>query len=121
MQTGPIPHELQNSATWSNIQSIATTVILPAFLAWLAYKQAVMKKVVDATHTLSNSAMGTQLKARVDAGKALAVALHRTAEMTGAVGDKAAAAAADQNVVETQKVLDNHLTQQAVVDAKAAS
>jgi hypothetical protein len=121
MQTGPIPHELQNSAIWSNIQSIATTVILPAFLAWLAYKQAVMKKVVDATHTLSNSAMGTQLKAGVDAAKALAVALHRTADLTKTPGDQAAAAAADESALARQTVLDNHLRQQAIVDEKAAN
>lgn len=75
--------------------------------------------VIDKVHTLSNSAMGAQLKLNVEFAEANAVQAHRIAEITKEDGDTAAAIAADVRVKSQQFLYQEHLTQQAKVDSKS--
>ena len=77
-----------------------------------------VKKTGEATHTLSNSAMGAQLAINVELLQALSVQAHRFATMTGQEGDTATAKAFDVRVTGAQKLYQEHLTKQAVVDAE---
>jgi hypothetical protein len=98
-----------------------------ALVAWNSYQGArrdkkieSIKKTGEATHTLSNSAMGAQLKLNVEFAQSNAVILHRMADYTKTEGDAAAALAADVKL-EAQKVIyQAHLVQQAKVDATEA-
>jgi len=76
-----------------------------------------IKETGEATHTLSNSSMGAQLKLNVVALRTAAVALHRLAVQTKADADIAAAKAADVAVHEAESILEIHLQRQAQVDA----
>jgi hypothetical protein len=90
-----------------------TTAILVAWNAWRANKTA---KVVNAVHTLTNSAMGAQLKINVDNAQRAAVMAHRIADITKQEGDIAAAKAADLEVIQQQAVYQDHVVRQAKVD-----
>ena len=85
-----------------------------------------VKKTAEATHTLSNSALGALLQGGVDDAKEKAVLCHRLAEIAKAAGgdasgDIAAAVAADLKVEQRIKLLQAHLIQQAKVDADQAN
>jgi len=101
-------------------QAINSVAILgvACITAWTAAKAAQIKKVADATHALSNSAMGVQLLANVQNLEALSVLAHRFAENNNAA-DIAAAVAIDVRVESAKTVYQEHLKQQAVVDAIA--
>ena len=93
---------------------------------WTAHKTAAIKdktdeikKVADATHTLSNSAMGAQLKMNVQFATSDAVSKHRIATLTNEAGDIAAAQAADIVVKEQEDLLQRHVIAQAKVDGAA--
>jgi hypothetical protein len=74
-------------------------------------------KVVDAIHILTNSAMGDQLKVRVQFAEAIFVAMQRIAALSHNEEGAVAAAIAAGVVVESQKALLNeHLARQAKVD-----
>ena len=91
-----------------------TTAVL---VAWNTWRQSKQSKTVNAIHTLTNSAMGAQLKLNVQFAEQNAVLAHRLAEMSKSEGDVAAATAADV-VVESQKAIyQEHLVRQAKVDA----
>jgi hypothetical protein len=77
-----------------------------------------VKHTGEATHTLSNSAMGAQLQVNVATLEALSVVLHRVAVTSKEEADAAAALAVDVRVDAAKKVLQDHLTKQAVVDSK---
>lgn len=77
-----------------------------------------VKRVADATHTLSNSAMGQQLVTNLATMEALSVVLHRIAAGQGGVeADVEAAKAIDVRVAAAKKEYTEHLIKQAVVDA----
>lgn len=76
-----------------------------------------VKATTEATHTLSNSAMGEQMKSTLAALMALSVVQHRLAA-NGQEAEVAAAEAVDVQVEAARKLLQDHLTKQAVVDAK---
>ena len=101
---------------WAIAQNVVV-ILTPLVLGWIALRT---KKVVDATHQLSNSAMGAQLQDAVDSALEKSVLQHRLAELTNADGDKAAAAAADLRVIAKKKLLYDHLANQAIVDANDA-
>jgi len=77
------------------------------------------KTIAVATHTLSNSAMGAQLQMQLQFSQQIAVLARRIAK-SGDPGDVAAATAADVVVKQQQEILQNHLVQQAKVDATVA-
>jgi hypothetical protein len=76
-----------------------------------------VNRTVDQVHTLSNSAMAAQLKMNVQLARSNAVMAHRLSEITGQAGDEAAAIAVDVQVHEHERILQEHLVQQARVDA----
>jgi hypothetical protein len=76
-----------------------------------------VKHTSEATHTLSNSAMGQQLRENLATLQAWAVDRHRIAA-NGQEAEIAAAAAVDVKVEAARKALQDHLTKQAVVDAR---
>ena len=86
--------------------------------AWTAHKTSAIKKVADATHILTNSAMGAQLLANVQNLQAMAVLAHRFAE-NGNAADIAAAVAIDVRVEEAKAKYQDHVKRQAIVDATA--
>jgi hypothetical protein len=113
-----------NVATAINSLALLGVAVISA---WTAAKSAArdrklesVKKTGEATHTLSNSAMGAQLKMNVTFARAAAVMARRLAEVTKQSGDTAAAAAADVQVIEQEAILQVHLIQQARVDAELA-
>jgi hypothetical protein len=77
-----------------------------------------VKKTSEATHILSNSAMGAQLAINVELLQALSVQAHRFASLTKQDGDVATAKAFDVRVEGAKKLYQEHLTKQAVVDAQ---
>jgi len=77
-----------------------------------------VKKVAVATHTLTNSATGAMLQAGLDDAMASSVLSHKLAELTNDPGYMAAATAADIKIVQRRKLLQDHLIQQATVDAQ---
>lgn len=81
---------------------------------------ASIKATGEATHILSNSAMGAQLKLNVSFARAVAVMAHRVATITKEDGDLASAEAADIQVHDQEAILQLHLIQQAKVDARDA-
>jgi hypothetical protein len=88
-----------------------------ALVAWNTWRQQKQGKQVTAIHTLTNSAMGAQLKLNVEFAQQNSVLAHRLAAISNSEGDIAAAAAADV-VVETQKAIyQEHILRQAKVDA----
>jgi hypothetical protein len=94
--------------------------------AWTAAKQsardkevASIKKTGEAVHTLTNSAMGAQLKNAVVLAKQSAAFAHRVADSTKEAGDIAAAVAADTVVEDQEAILQIHLMNQAKADAIA--
>jgi hypothetical protein len=99
----------------------ANSVILLAIgciTAWNAFQAEKIKKTGEATHILSNSAMGEQKKLNVDFAKANAVLAHRIAVLTREEGDIDAATDADVRVKIQEDLYKAHLVQQAKVDAK---
>jgi hypothetical protein len=80
-----------------------------------------IKKTGEAIHTLSNSAMGAQLKKNVQFAKANAILYHRLAVISGIPSDLAAAMAADVVTESEVELLNTHLAQQAKVDSDAAA
>lgn len=99
-------------------QAINSVAILGVAIitAWTAAKAAAIKRVADATHVLSNSAMGAQLLANVQNLEALSVLAHRFAENKNEA-DKAAADAIDVRVKAAKEEYQEHLKRQAIVDA----
>jgi len=94
--------------------------------AWQATRSAArdkviisIKKTTEATHVLTNSAMGEQLKTAVQFATSTSVLAHRLAALTKEAGDAAYATATDIVVKEQQALLQKHLTAQAIVDAQA--
>jgi len=80
-----------------------------------------VKKTGEATHTLSNSAMGAQLLSSIADKEALAVVLHSVATKSGVLSDLEAAAAMDVRVEAAKKLYQEHVRNQAVVDAKLSN
>jgi hypothetical protein len=91
-----------------------TTAVLVAWNTWRASKN---DKVVKSIHTLTNSAMGAQLKLNLQFAERFAVQAHRLASITKETGDLAAAVAADVDVEAQKSVYQDHLLRQAKVDA----
>jgi hypothetical protein len=77
-----------------------------------------VEKTSEAIHTLSNSAMGAQLLTKVELLQMLAVQAHRLAEVTKEAADAAVAQSFEVQVAAAKKVYQDHLMQQAVVDAR---
>ena len=98
-----------------------TTAVLVAWNTWrqsLADKKAAkVEKVVNAVHTLTNSAMGSQLKLNVEFAERISVQAHRLADLSKQDADIAAALAADVVVKEQEAVYQEHLVRQAKVDS----
>jgi hypothetical protein len=99
--------------------------LLGAYTTWktsqTGKKVDAVQIVADATHKLSNSAMGEQLQIGVDDAKALQVVLQSKADASTQPGDAAAALAASQKVMQRQKLLDTHLANQSKVDVDLAA
>ena len=100
------------------------SLINNAFLAIIAvsgaytlWKTQQIKKVADATHILSNSAMGQQLLSKVQILESLSVVAHRLAHTTNNSADTAAADAIDVRVQSAQQDYEKHQQRQAIVDA----
>jgi hypothetical protein len=109
------------------IQSLALLGVA-MMSAWTAHKASqaetkisVVNKTVDAVHVLSNSAMAAQLKMNVQLARSNAVMAHRLATITKEPGDEAAAIAVDVQVIEHERILQEHLIQQAKVDSQQAA
>ena len=104
----------------STTQAINSIVLLALAVigAWTAAKTSQVKKIAEATHTLTNSAMGAQLLTNVQNLEALAVLAHRFAENNNE-SDIAAASAIDVRVAAAKALYQKHLINQATVDAKA--
>ena len=102
--------------SWSVLfLAIATSVRM--VFSWLADKEAAVKldhikKVGDETHTLSNSAMGAQLKAYVLALKMYYLAMKRLAEITHDAGDMAAENSALNAWVAAERIAGRHDAQE---------
>ncbi len=77
-----------------------------------------VKATGEANHTMSNSAMTNQIKATVAALTALSISQRRHA-VSGQLADIAAADAIDVQVEAARKLLEEHQTQQAILDAKS--
>lgn len=77
-----------------------------------------VKKTGEATHDLSNSAMGAQLLAAIEDKQALSVVLHAVAKERGTPEALAAAQAQDVRVETAKKLYNEHQRNQAKVDAK---
>lgn len=88
-----------------------------ALVAWNTWRASKNDRVVKDIHTLTNSAMGSQLKLNVEFAERISVQAHRLAIVTKEEGDVAAALAADVVVKEQQAVYQEHLVRQAKVDA----
>ena len=80
-----------------------------------------VQKTAEATHILSNSAMGEQLKQSLQFAIANSVTAHRLAVLTKEAGDEAAALASDVVVKQQAALLQEHLISQAKVDALAGT
>jgi hypothetical protein len=80
-----------------------------------------VRKTGEATHTLSNSAMGEQIKTKLETFRAMSVIAHRLALVTGTEGDHASAEALDVQVELVAKELSEHVARQAAVDARIAT
>ena len=102
-------------STTEAINSVAMLAIAIIGI-WTAHKTSTIKKVADATHVLTNSAMGEQLLANVQNLQAMAVLAHRFAENNNA-GDIASAVAIDVRVEEAKAKYQEHVKNQAIVDA----
>lgn len=99
------------------VSGIALSTFGTAILS--VYSQYVLNKVKrtgEATHALSNSAMGVQLQTKLDMAKELAVMSYRLADYTKQPEAKAAALAADVKVALAQTELQDHLIRQAKAD-----
>jgi hypothetical protein len=104
-----------NGAINDNLIVGFVTALLVAWNTWRAARSA---KVVRSIHTLTNSAMASQLKVNVEFSQQNAVLSHRLADISKSEGDIAAAVAADV-VVEAQKqIYQEHMLKQAKVDAR---
>jgi hypothetical protein len=102
------------------IAGIALTTLGNSILNMIQqYTLGKVKKTGEANHQLSNSAMGAQLQDAVDTAQEKAIFAHRIADLTKTAGDSAAATAADVRVIAKRKLLEEHLKNQAIVDAKA--
>jgi hypothetical protein len=120
-----VGHQLQDINMSGFLNGISTTDIMilavGTITAWNAHQAGKIKRTGEATHLLSNSAMGEQKKLNVDFARRYAVQAHRFADMTNLDSDIAAAVAADVVVKEQESIYNQHLVQQAKVDAKAES
>lgn len=76
-----------------------------------------VRKTGEATHELSNSAMGQQLLTNVELLAELSVQAHRFAAVTKEAADLATAQAFDVKVEAAKKLYETHVRKQAVVDA----
>jgi hypothetical protein len=94
-------------------------LITALLVTWNTYRQSKQGKQVTAIHTLTNSAMGAQLKINVDFAQQNAVLAHRLAAISKDEGDVAAANAADVIVTSQKAIYQEHLIRQAKVDAVA--
>lgn len=117
--------QLELPAGWPTTVNSISLLGLGILGAWTTYQSAKrdkeiasVKKTGEAIHTLSNSAMGAQLKKNVQFAQANATLAHRMAEITKESADIAAAIAADIVVKQEQELLQVHLIQQAIVDAE---
>jgi hypothetical protein len=100
------------------VAGIALATLFTAVLTtWQQFVLNKVKKTGEATHMLSNSAMGAQLQDKVDVYKELAVMAHRLADYTSDPEAKAAAIACDVQVDKARLELREHLIRQAKVDA----
>jgi hypothetical protein len=90
---------------------------IAALVAWNTWRASKNDKVVRDIHTLTNSAMGAQLKLNVTFAEQNAVKSKRIAELTKSEGDIASAAADDLIVEEQKAIYQEHLVRQARVDA----
>jgi hypothetical protein len=79
------------------------------------------KKTGEATHVLTNSAMGQQLLDGIADKQALSVVLHSVASASGKAEDLAAATAMDVRVKAAEAKYQQHQKNQAVVDATNAA
>jgi hypothetical protein len=79
-----------------------------------------VKRTGEATHMLSNSAMGVQLQTKLDMAKELAVMCRRLADYTKQPEAEAASLAAEVKVALARTELQEHLIRQAKVDAVGA-
>lgn len=93
-------------------------LITAALVTWNTWRASKQAKVVRQIHTLTNSAMGMQLKLNVDFAKQNAVLAHRLADISHEEGDIAAAKAADVVVEIQTAIYQEHLIKQAEVDAE---
>jgi ribose/xylose/arabinose/galactoside ABC-type transport system permease subunit len=128
VMVGVIIFQGWNFASNPNFINAANSIALlgiAAIGAWQATKAAArdkiivsIKKTAEATHILSNSAMGEQLKTAVQFATSTSVIAHRLADLTKEAGDAAYATATDVVVKEQQALLQKHLTAQAVIDAQ---
>lgn len=108
-------------SSWSFAAPIITATfagIAVCFGAWNAHRIESVKKTAEATHTLSNSAMGGQILGKVQALTASAVVARRLAQVTNSPADFANAAALDVQVAAAATEYQTHVSNQAVVDSK---
>jgi hypothetical protein len=105
---------------WTVPNTAETVAFMTAFLvAWNTWRASKNDKVVKDIHTLTNSAMGAQLKLNVTFAEQNAVKSKRIAAMTKEEGDIAAATADDVIVEQQRAIYQEHLVRQAKVDARA--
>ena len=90
--------------------------VTASLVCWNTYSNRKQSKVVDEIHTLTNSAMGAQLKLNVVFAEQNAVKSRRIAELTKEGGDIAEAQAANIVVLEQRRIYQEHLMRQAVID-----
>lgn len=76
------------------------------------------RKTTEATHILTNSAMGEQLLSSIADKLALSVILHANAAKSGLQADMDAAMAMDVRVKAAEVKYQQHMQNQAVVDAR---
>lgn len=114
-------------SVWSPTINSGLLIILALIGLWNTAKGNARDKTLreikdtgEAVHILSNSQLGAQLTLAVADAKEKSVWAHRVADTSKAAGDRAAAEAADVTVVQREVLLQKHLDQQAIVDAKAS-
>lgn len=100
------------------ISGIALSTFGTAILTvWQQHILNKVRRTGEATHKLSNSAMGQQLKDKVAFAKQVAVLSHQLANFTKEQTARSAAMAADVVVASAELEYRNHLIQQAKADA----
>lgn len=107
------------AAIFAGVASIVGTIVTHRKSVENGQELAKVKKTGEATHTLTNSAMGAQLLTTVELLQAQAVQAHRIAALTHEDADEATAEALEVKVKAAQEVYQKHMTNQAIVDAKS--